>query len=114
MITQLGSPTLFFTLSAADTKWPDLHTLMPRNSEGHSLNAHLRNIENVVNYPHVVAMYMHHRFNIFREEVLEKYFHAKDFWYRFLNLFHFKTYLLFFGTYIFIIFLHFIFFRYEW
>ena len=32
---------------------------------------------------------MHHRFNIFREEVIQKYLKAKDFWYRsvFLNLF---------------------------
>ena len=59
-------------------------------------------------------MYMHHRFSIFHEEVLEKYFRAKYFWYRFVNLFHFKTYLLFSVTYIFIIFLPFIFFRYEW
>jgi hypothetical protein len=28
MITQLGCPTLFFTLSATDTKWPDLHVVM--------------------------------------------------------------------------------------
>ena len=31
MITQLGCPTIFFTLSADDTKWPDLHKLMPFN-----------------------------------------------------------------------------------
>ena len=29
MISQLGCPTLFFTLSATDTKWPDLHVIMP-------------------------------------------------------------------------------------
>ena len=79
MITQLGSPTLFFSLSAVDTKWPDLHTLMPGNLEGHALNAHRRNIDNVVNYPHVVVMYMHHRFSIFREEVLENIFVLKIF-----------------------------------
>lgn len=90
MITQLGSPTLFFTLSATGTKCPDLHTLMPGNSDVHALNANRRKIENVVDNPHVVAMYMHHRFNIFREEVLQKYFRSKDFWYRFVNFFHFK------------------------
>ena len=70
MITHLGCSTLFFTLSAADTKWPDLHTLMPADSDGRALNVHRKKIENVVNYPHIVAMYMHHRFSIFREEVL--------------------------------------------
>ena len=29
MINQQGTPTLFFTLSAIDTKWLDLHALMP-------------------------------------------------------------------------------------
>jgi len=29
MITQLGCPTLFFTLSETDTKWPNLHNVMP-------------------------------------------------------------------------------------
>jgi ATP-dependent DNA helicase PIF1 len=28
MIDQLGSPHLFFTLSAADLHWPDLHRLI--------------------------------------------------------------------------------------
>lgn len=29
IITQIGSPTFFFTLSAVDTKWHDLHMVMP-------------------------------------------------------------------------------------
>ena len=70
LITQLGCPMLFFTLSATDMKWPDLLTLMPANSDGHALNVHHRKIENVMNYPHIVAMYMHHRFSIFREEII--------------------------------------------
>ena len=28
MVDQLGTPTLFFTRSAVDTKWPDLHSIM--------------------------------------------------------------------------------------
>ena len=32
MITQLQCPTLFFTLSVADTKWPDLHVIMQEAS----------------------------------------------------------------------------------
>jgi len=34
MISQLGSPTLFFTLSAADLHWPDFHRLI--DSQAHS------------------------------------------------------------------------------
>ena len=29
MINQQGTPTFFFTLSATDTKWPNLHVLIP-------------------------------------------------------------------------------------
>ena len=29
MINQQGTPTFFFTLSAIDTKWPDLHARRP-------------------------------------------------------------------------------------
>ena len=89
MITQLGCPSLFFTLNVADTKWPELHSLMPVPSHSHSLNEHRMNVENFIQYPHIFATFMHHRFNIFREEVIQKYLKAKDFWYMFvlLNLF---------------------------
>ena len=42
MIKQIGTKGLiFFTFSAADTHWPDLHKLMPisENSEGRSMTA---------------------------------------------------------------------------
>ena len=29
LLDQLGTPTIFFTLSVADMQWPDLHALMP-------------------------------------------------------------------------------------
>jgi hypothetical protein len=29
LLYQLGTPTIFFTLSVADMQWPDLHALMP-------------------------------------------------------------------------------------
>jgi len=48
MITQLGCPSLFFTLSAADTKWPELHNLMPIHSHSRSSNKHHMKIENVI------------------------------------------------------------------
>jgi len=48
MITQLGCPYLFFTLSAADTKWPELHNLMPIHSHSQSLNEHCMKFENVI------------------------------------------------------------------
>ena len=42
LITQLGCSTLFFTLSAIDTKWLDLYALMRVNSDGRALNVHCR------------------------------------------------------------------------
>ena len=30
LLHQIGTPTIFFTLSAVDMYWPDLHALMPR------------------------------------------------------------------------------------
>jgi hypothetical protein len=48
MITQLGFPMLFFTLSATDTKWHDLHNVMPRNAHCRHLNEHHKKIENVI------------------------------------------------------------------
>ena len=30
LLHQIGTPTIFFTLSVANMHWPDLHALMPR------------------------------------------------------------------------------------
>ena len=84
IITQLRCQIVFFTLSAADTKWPDLYSIMLHRPQQRSRNEHSMKIENVIQYPHIFAMYMHQRFTIFCEEILEKYFRAKDLWYRFV------------------------------
>lgn len=83
MINQLGFPTLFFTLSVAHTKWPDLHTIMPLSKYYDQQSEHARNIQNVIQYPHIFSMYMHQRFNVFHDIVLKRYLCARDFWYRF-------------------------------
>ena len=69
MITQLGCPSLFFTLSEADIKWPELDNLMPIHSHSRSSNEHSMKIENVIQCPHIVATFMHHRFNIFERKL---------------------------------------------
>ena len=86
MITQLGCPYLFFTLSVPNTKWLELHNLMPIHPHSRSLNESRRKIKNVMQYLNIVATYMHHRFNIFRQEVIKKYHKAKYFWYMFVLL----------------------------
>ena len=91
MISQIGCPNLFFILSAADTKWPDLHKVMPNFAPVSAQNKNRWITDNVINYPHIVAKYMHERFSIFRDEIIVKYLHAKDYWYRYVvSLFYFS------------------------
>lgn len=82
MINQIGSPTLFFTLSAADTKWPDLQRLLS-NGVAIEMQTNKQRLENVINNPHTTSLYLHQRFTVFREEVIEKLLGAQDYWYKY-------------------------------
>ncbi|XP_057857720.1 uncharacterized protein LOC131066866 [Cryptomeria japonica] len=82
MVIQIGCPMLFFTLSDADTKWPDLHNIMPTTTPTNPYATARWRLQNIVQNPHLTAMYMHHRFTAFHEEVLEKLLGANDYWYR--------------------------------
>ena len=70
MIDQLGSPHLFFTLSAADLHWPDLHRIIEQQKviatgtepfdittlgEKERLD---RCVNNLTEYPHIVASFL--------------------------------------------------------
>jgi len=83
MITQIGSPTFFFTLSTADTKCHDLHMIMPPSVPSNSVNHFQWKIQNIIKNPHLTAQYMHCRFTIFLEEILQKGLHAVDYWCRY-------------------------------
>ena len=61
LIQQIGCLTIFFTLSAADMQWPDLHKLMPGTSPTDPREARKWRRQNVINNPHIVAHYMHLR-----------------------------------------------------
>lgn len=72
MIEQLGPPTLFFTLSLADTKWANLHKMFPK-PHSNTLQPNRRiSIENLVNNRHITTLYLHLRFQIFHDEVIVK------------------------------------------
>ncbi|KAI3935332.1 hypothetical protein MKW98_027152 [Papaver atlanticum] len=86
MVKQLGPPTIFFTLSAADLQWPELYALLDpeniletlspmekRREKGRLLN------EN----PLVVSWFFQKRVLIFFKEYLKKQFSVIDHWYRF-------------------------------
>eukprot|EP01018_Ginkgo_biloba_P035772 Gb_33711 [translate_table: standard] len=83
MIHQIGCPTIFFTLSAADIQWPDLHQLMPGTAPRDPVAARKWRCDNVIQHPHIIAKYMHLRYTIFREEVLTKFHGAIEFWRRY-------------------------------
>lgn len=83
MIEQLGGPTLFFTLSLADTKWPNLHKLLPKTKSTTLPNNRRQFIENLANNPHITTLYLHLRFQIFRDEVIVKELKSIDHWYRY-------------------------------
>ena len=78
MITQLQCPTLFFTLSVADTKWPDLHAVMQENIPSKLESLQQWRNRNIIGMPHIVAAYK--TFSIFREEMLQKKMHTTDYW----------------------------------
>lgn len=66
LFDQKGTPTFFWTLSAADSHWPELHTLMP-HPEGSTVSHSMR-VNAVINIPQIadwcftsnVADFVHH------------------------------------------------------
>ena len=90
MINQIGTPTLFYTLSMADLSWPDLHRLMPDDpfrpglTDAQSFQVRMRNI---TNNPHIVSAYLSTRHRLLRETILQHLDVAgdcaiTDFWFR--------------------------------
>ena len=90
MITQIGTPTFFYTLSMADMSWPDLHNLMPENPHRPGLTpteASQIHYHNIANNPHIVATYLSTKHTALKDTVLqhldlEDSARISDFWYR--------------------------------
>ena len=90
MIDQLGLPTLFLTLSAADFHWPDLFRLL-LDSEGLEdeervlledlTEEHRRNL--IANHPFVPSMFFMRRVEIFLTKILKLMYPVKDIWFRY-------------------------------
>lgn len=71
MIKQIGPDGLiFFTFSAADLHWSELHRLMPSNGNCEA-SAKLHH-QNIVDNPHIADWFFHKRFEIFFNDVLKK------------------------------------------
>jgi len=75
MVDTLGMPTIFFTHSAADLHWPDLHRLS--ETQNSTQNSDL--IEN----PALADWLFYYRFQKFIDVFYRQMLGAVDFWYRF-------------------------------
>ena len=85
MIKQIGHQgLLFFTFSAADFHWPELHKLMPDDgySDNESISSEKRQ-QNIINNPHVATWFFNKRFDNFFNNVLKPRWDLEDWWYRF-------------------------------
>lgn len=82
MVDQLDTPTVFFTLSAADLHWPDLFRLLkPDMGDGEQLN-HNERTKLMCENPHIVATFFEKRGTFFIENIMKKKFDITDYWFR--------------------------------
>ena len=61
IITNVGTPTLFFTFSSADMHWPELHSLLGGNSD----DSNDAKRQNVINNLHIVDCFFTQRLECF-------------------------------------------------
>ena len=88
MIKQLGAQgMIFFTFSAADLHWPDLHKLMPHGENpidvGSDEDQSKHRRQDLINNPHIAAWFFDKRFQIFLKTVLISKWGLEDYWYRY-------------------------------
>lgn len=80
------SPHLFFTVSAADIQWPDLHQHMPAHPGAppqDEQEAYRIRMANLNNNPAIAAYYFQKRWEIFYQEVVKPQLDVVDHWWRF-------------------------------
>ena len=79
IISQMGPPTIFWTLSCADLHWPEFHSLLSlkRNPDYQYLR------DNIINNPHLIDWFFTQRTENFVKFWLYESLGAKWHWYRF-------------------------------
>lgn len=85
MIKQIGHQgMIFFTFSAADLHWPELHKLMPDhgNTNDEAETAKQRQT-NIIENPHIATWFFDKRFDTFLRNVLIPRWDLEDWWYRY-------------------------------
>lgn len=85
MIKDCGCPHLFFTFSAADVQWPDLHRHMPHPVSSDATEQERAKIhnQNLNENPGIAAYWFQKRFDIFFKTVIAKKFKLKEHWFRY-------------------------------
>ena len=77
---------VFFTFSAADFHWPDLHKLMLHSDSLSTLseqNVNKYKWQDLIDNPHITAWFFEKRFKLFFEKVLVPKWNLEDWWYQF-------------------------------
>lgn len=86
MVEQLGSPTLFFTISAADLQWKELYRLLDPNGQHVPFqNEYLetrRRTKLFIDNPLKVATFFKLIFDYFIFNILFPKYHVIDHWFR--------------------------------
>ena len=85
MVEQIGPPTIFMTLSAADLYWPDLYQILDPDYNYDAIrieSAFLRRRRLLNENPMIVAYFFHQRLNSFLEKFFYKTFAVENFWFR--------------------------------
>ena len=84
IIKQIGHQGLiFFTFSAADLHWPELHKLMANNDQVEEDDSAKQRQQNIIENPHIATWFFNKRFENFLNDVLILQWELEDWWYRF-------------------------------
>lgn len=85
MIKQIGHQgMIFFTFSAADLHWPELHKLMPDDGTTYDETESAKQRQrNIIENPHLATWFFNKRFETFLENVLIPRWELEDWWYRY-------------------------------
>lgn len=84
MVSQIGKPTIFFTLSAADEHWPDIYRLLCEGTNldrGSLTNEQRRKL--MRDNPLITSWFFERRSTYFLNGLMKEIFKVKDFWVRY-------------------------------
>ena len=86
MVEQLGSPTIFFTLSSADHQWPELIRILDTNSDHpeyrNEFREHMRRSKLINENPMLAVWFFELRVVHFIKNVIFKKYAVRDYWFR--------------------------------